>query len=495
MPILSSASPIRRLPFVPFVPAAPFPENAHPANAHPAALAPKAQYNRVLPPLLHTVMRPVFFLIGISFLFVRPAISEQLAVPNPLTLEQAYDLTLASDQNVRIAFLALKKADLLPISALTKITPRLNGSYSYSRSSTAADRTAGSIARSDIGNGELSVTLRQPLLDLSVFPARRRGKIQIASAQLARQFTIRETLFGVAASYYEVLKQERLLAVNRQALELASQQEDLSQKRADVGEVTRTDVLRAQVTVETARRALISSENALELQRNTLRNILNLAPDAPLHLLEPAAYEPSERSFEDLLQQAWQKREDLRERALAIKDAEERRNEIRAQYAPTLNAEVDRSLARNSGTNYPGRSDSWFAGVTVNVPVFTGGQREIDLASSRYDQERVTLEKETLGKNIEAEVRQAWLGVRALNASLRAVNVQIQAAEQGYIDLQNQYRAGTAKSVDVLSALKDLNSVRSDLTSLTFDYQVALRSLEQVTGTFQEPRVQSTKVK
>ncbi|MEK0447635.1 MAG: hypothetical protein RLZZ399_2956, partial [Verrucomicrobiota bacterium] len=72
-----------------------------------------------------------------------------------------------------------------------------------------------------------------------------------------------------------------------------------------------------------------------------------------------------------------------------------------------------------------------------------------------------------------------------------AAQAQLQAAEQGYTDIQNQYSAGTAKSLDVLTALNDLNTVRSDLAALAADYQVALRSLEQVTGTFQQSRVVS----
>ena len=413
----------------------------------------------------------------------------------PLTLEQAYDLTLASDQNIRTAFLEVKKADLLPLSALTRIAPRLNGSYSYARSGANVEPAGlSSITRSHRGVGVASLTLDQTLIDFSAFPARRRGKLQASAARLLRRFTIRETLFGVAASYYEVLKQERLLEVNRQSLELTSQQEDLAQKRADVGEVTRSDVLRAQVSVETARRALIASENSLELQRNTLRNILNFAPDAPLCLVEPTAYRANKQAFEDLLQKAWQQREDLQERTLFIQQSEERRKEILAQYGPRVVASADQSSSLASGSS-AGGTEAWSAGVSVQIPFFSGGQREIDLATARYTLDQSILDKQRLGKSIEAEVKQAWLAVRALDSSLRAVQVQIQAAEQGYADLQNQYSAGTAKSVDVLSALQDLNTVRSDLATLTFDYQVALRSLEQVTGSFQESRVQAGIVK
>jgi len=65
---------------------------------------------------------------------------------------------------------------------------------------------------------------------------------------------------------------------------------------------------------------------------------------------------------------------------------------------------------------------------------------------------------------------------------------------QSYQDLQNQYRAGTATSVDVLSALNDFNAARRDLAVQTYVYQVALRNLEQVAGVFQETRVDRVKL-
>src|SRR5207302_8464209 len=118
---------------------------------------------------------------------------------------------------------------------------------------------------SQSGSQPSGLAFQQPIIDFTVFPAYKLGRLSAQSARLEHQFTIRETLFGVARAYYEVLKQQRLVAVNRETLELGTRQLDLSQKRADVGEVTRADVLRARVTVETARRTLVESENTLAL--------------------------------------------------------------------------------------------------------------------------------------------------------------------------------------------------------------------------------------
>ncbi len=395
-----------------------------------------------------------------------------------MTLEHAYDIAAASDQALRIAFLEVRKAELLPLSALTRIAPRLGGSYDY-------DRKGRSLQSPGTSAG--SFFLEQPLLDLSVFPARRRGKIAAESSRLARQFTIRETLFGVAAAYFDVLKGERQVSVNRQSLELAKEQEGLAQKRANVGEVTRTDVLRATVSVEVARRILITAENALEFRRNTLRNVLNMAPEAPFRVADPLPYRTTVPEFPALLNKAYAQREDLRESTLAVQQAELRRDEVRTEYAPSI-------VARGSSKFPAPRSttpETWDASISVQVPFFSGGQREIDLVNARTDIEKTILQREQLLKKIESEVKRAWLDVQTLEGSLSAVRAQVAAAEQGYKDLQNQYSAGTAKSVDVLSGLQDLSAARLDLNSLSLDYQVALRALEQVNGTFQEARVKA----
>jgi outer membrane protein TolC len=428
-----------------------------------------------------------------------------------ITLEQAYDRAMATDQTIRIAYWEVRKANLLPWSALTRLGPQVTGSGGYTRREQFTERRAQETVtepssttgiptlvesrsrerttRTHSGAADIGISYVQPLIDLTVFPAYRAGKISKAAARLEHQFTIRGTLFGVVDAYYEVLKQQRLVDVSRETLRLSEEQRNLAQIRADSGEVTRADVLRATVTVETARRVLVESENVLEFARNTMRNILNLAPDAPIDLVEPP-----DPSFEGLLNRAYAQREDLRVRELAIDQDIARRDQIIAEYGPRVVAQFDTSRNNITGSSASHNYD-WQAAVAVQVPILTGGQREIDLLTANRQIEQTRLDRERTAKTVESEVKQAWLTVRALQQTIKALHAQVVAAEQGYHDLEIQYRAGTATSVDVLSALNDLNIARKDLAVQTYDYQVALRNLEQTSGVFQEGRVRSSKFK
>ena len=421
-----------------------------------------------------------------------------------VTLEQAYDRTLETDQSIRIAFFEVRKANLLPWSALTRLGPQIFASGQYSRSERAVRSVVGpgldslseSVERtshSRTGFGTTGFTVQQPLIDFTVFGAYQAGKLSTLITRLQHQFTIRETLFGVASAYYEVLKQQRLVDVNRETFRLAGEQLDVAQIRAGVGEVTRSDVLRATVTVETARRDVVESENILELDKNTLANILNLKPNTPFRVVEPPEYPTKLPSFDELLQRAYTHREDLRVEDLRIEQEIARRREILGQYGPRLVAQFDGDIAHTTGTS-TNSTRNWQATLSVQVPIFIGGQREIDLVTAKYQIEQARLNRESVAKIVEDDVKRGWLAARSLQETLKALRAQVRAADQSYQDLQNQYRAGTATSVDVLTALNDLNAARRDLAVQTYAYQVALRNIEQSAGVFQDARVTRSKI-
>lgn len=430
-----------------------------------------------------------------------------------LTLEQAYDRALATDQTIHIAYWEIRKANLLPWSALAKLGPQITASGSYNRHDHG---TRSTIVQTDTvlvngvstpvgtsfvdvtnhargGVGEAGISYTQPLIDFTVFPAFRFGTISKVSTRYQHQFTIRETLFGVASAFYEVLKQQRLVEVDRETLRLTNQQLDLAQKRANVGEVTRADVLRATVTVEQARQQLVQDEGVLDIDRNTLANILNFAPDTRFSIIEPPDYPSALPVFTDLLSRAYAHREDLKVADLAVDQDVARRNQIVGTYGPKVVAQLDANRAHSSGSSTNSTND-WDAVVSVQVPIFTGGQREVDLLTANRQIEQTKLERDKTAKTVEVDVKNAWVAVRTLQQTLKALHAQVVAAEQGYHDLEIQYRAGTATSVDVLTALRDLNDARKNLAVQIYGFQVALRNLEQVTGTFQEARVQRSKI-
>jgi outer membrane protein len=344
-----------------------------------------------------------------------------VALGRPLSLDEAYDRALATDQNLQIAYEEIQKSDLLSWSALTRIGPRITGNGGYSKpqqnlTSTTTGPVLAETWRADI-------TVQQPLLDSTVFAAYRAGKLSAQAARLTRAHLARSVLLGVTRAYYNVLKKQRVVAVIRQSLELAQQQLDLAQNRSRAGEVTRTDVLRAQVTVERGRRALVTDENDLDLAQKVLGNALNLKSPAGFLVLDPPPYPTDTLPLDALQQLAAAKRDDVRAAGLAIDQGRQHERETRAQYLPRLVALWNDQWL--DPETFSSRNNFWQAGLALQWPLIAGGQREVDLKRTQHETKQSELSRENLIKAVALEVDDAWLSVQTLAQSLKALEAEV----------------------------------------------------------------------
>ncbi len=406
-----------------------------------------------------------------------------------ITLERAFERALGTDQSIRLAYYAIRRANLRPWRALTTLGPSLTGNMSYQSSSRySLTDPAVEWSRTDTVNRSAGITFVQPLFDPTVIPAYRHGKLTARSARLQYQYTIRETLFGVAQAYYNVLKQQRLVEVNQITEQLAQEQLEQAKARYEVGEVARIDVLRAQATLEEARHQVILSKGNLEVAKNTLSNILNLGGDTNFTLKEPANFPAPGLSFEEALRQAYANREDLKISLLAVEQEKMARQELIASYSPRITAQASAQWGSVSGAN-SGRNEVHAGVISVQMPFLTGGQREIDIRNAGHLIREAEIRVENTAKAIEADVKEAWVNVTAGQKSLEALSATVAASEQNYADIKSQYEAGTATSLDVQVALKELSNARAMLTNQFYDLQIALRDFERAKGTLEQERV------
>ena len=518
----------------------------------------------------------------------------RLSVPVPsivrppmMTLEQAYDRALISDQAIRLAYVAIRKHSLQPLFALTRMEPRVVGLLG--RLSEQNDRTgSGSEKESVLSEGfssntrngvnskqqpqtrtefgtstessqtervlprdffersthgnKAAVVLEQPLLDMTVFPAWKLGKLAAQASELECRHVVREVLFGVARAYYAVLKSEGVATVDEETVQLTLNQVRDAKARFEAGESLRTDLLRAEGDLEAARRKAIESRAATLVHRNALNNILNVDRDTAYRVADPGGTIPTPGNLADALGCAFRQREDYKVSALRTAQQEQRLRGAKAAFAPRIVAQLraetvnedgstreterglrnERSLSNSSGTtvttvnavtdpasgisrstyadgrerfatssrtSYSQSHTGWEAVIAVEIPLW--GARTLDARAQDLDLTSVELEQERHAKRIEEEVHNAWLAVRTFEQSLIAVRAQVVAAEQNYKDLELQYSAGTATSLETLVALRDLNAARTLLIERGFDLQVARHELQRSTGDFQAGRVQS----
>ena len=406
-----------------------------------------------------------------------------------IALEEAYRLAVVNEEQVAIAARELAKAKLLPWRAVALMTPRGEIGGAYSRNKDEIAFNAPPEARSLFGGSSVirprnnwltTFQVTQPLIEPSFFPSWRLGKDAVREEEERYEFTIRGVLFGVAQAYYEVLRFEAQVKVAQDTRNLAREELKRAHVRFRVGEVTKTDILRAEVAVERAGRALVVDRNRLKLARTVLARTVGLSER--VGVLEPTPAQAVESAYTSLLDQAYAHRQDLRAQNLAVRVASERKNMVLTRYFPQVNAQF--SYPRLDPETFANRDEFWTLFVNLRWPLFDGGNRELDLLEANETLSQTKLRVTELEKQIRVEVREALLSVETLHATLETLHKEVALARENYEMTSKQYRVGLSTSLDVNTALNALNQVRTQLIDQTYTHQIALLNLDNAIGVF-----------
>lgn len=411
-----------------------------------------------------------------------------------LTLDEAYRLATANDEQVKIAGSELAKAHLLPWRAIALLTPRaeIDGTFtrnreeiSFTQAATLPGQTGTPSLIRPLESWQGIFSLTQPIIQPSFFPSWQLGKDSIRQNEQNYDFTIREVLFGVARAYYDVLRAQAQIGVAQDTLKLTQDELKEAQVRFRVGEVTKTDVLRAEVEVARSERAVITTENNLQLTLAVLARVVGLR--GAVRVVEPTPPAFSGEHYEQLINKAYKQRQDLRSQEAAIDVARQRRNLVRARYFPSIGAQWQ--FPKLDSPTFANRDEFWTLTLNFQVPIFDGGTRELDLQEQEENLSESTFQFDRLKKDVRVEVKQALLDVETLSASLVTLKKEVSLAQENYNITSKQYRVGLATSLDVNTALNSLNQVRTQLTDQTYAYQVALLGLDRAVGVFAQDYV------
>jgi outer membrane protein TolC len=406
-----------------------------------------------------------------------------------LTLDEAYHLALANEEQIKIAGKELAKAQLLPWRAYAQLAPNANIVGTYTRNKeeisfisqpTLPGQTGTPSTIRPFVSWQGVFTITQPLIQPSFPPTLQLGKESVRQNIEQYDFTIREVLFGVARAYYDVLRSQAQLVVAQDTLRLTQDELKQAQARFRVGEVTKTDVLRAEVEVARAERAVITNQNGLQLTLTVLARAIGVR--GSVQVVEPTPPQYGGGGYEQLLDKSYKQRQDLRAQAAAVEVARQRKNQVISRYFPQVN--VQWQFPRLDSPTFSNRDRFWTMFLNFQIPLFDGGVREIDLQEQTENLAEAELQLDRLHKDVAVEVKQSLLAVETLSATLETLKKEVVLAQENYDITSKQYRVGLATSLDVNTSLNALNLVRTQFTDQTYAYQVVLLGLDRSVGVF-----------
>lgn len=424
--------------------------------------------------------------------FTGLAITDHLFAEEYL-LEDLYRIALDRSERIKISEEDLYISERGKDKALSALLPTLSAFGGYTRYS-EEKRAAGSIIQPS------DATSWGVRLDQSFSLGGREvvnfgiSKENIEKAKYDLYAVKEGYLFSVAAAYYSVLRNKKVVEIAMANVTRLNKQRDAAATRLKVGEVTKTDLLRVEAELSGAQSELVKAENRLKLSKAVLARLVGLygeyeVKESPQTLAGNQEYSDLTLvtaecgvSLECLKEKAFLERAELRAAGLQKKISEEQVKFTQGAYWPTLSIEGVYSREEDNPAPETLNREKIYGGVRLNFPFFEGGLRRAEVREAEARMRQAGFTFEDLKKTISIEVETAYLDFMTQKGVLKSLEDQLKFARDNYNSISKQYEFGLAHSIDVIDSNTLLVTAERQLADAVYNYQLSILLVERVIG-------------
>ena len=460
---------------------------------------------------------------SVAILWARPGRAELL------TADRAVQIALQKSTPVINAEATVRDARAGLYSAYSGVLPRVTADFTRAgqrSENQAGSQLFGSVVTPSVTTDNESYSSTPSLSgSWSLFnPSSLTGlssaRLGLKAARLRQSATRQEVAFDTRRQFYQVVQSVRLADVATGALRLARDDERRVRALFEVGSVSKSDVLKAQVRTAQSQLDSLTAYQSVISQRISLAELMGLRES---ELAEVDTVLTAEvRDYEEgaLLQDAARARPDLKAVDAEWRAARAAVLSARLSRLPyvTVSSFIDFSprrtftqksfgtfyiLGREHGDHTPddyivrdtlgtvidpvttGRSqtDRTFGGqIALTWDLFNGFATDSRIASARARLLRADEARNALNRNLEAEVHQALLAYREAAERGRVATSSVESATENLKLTQQKYNVGSSTILDLIDAQVQLQRAQSDRVTALAGLRVAEAQIEMVRG-------------
>jgi outer membrane protein TolC len=302
--------------------------------------------------------------------------------------------------------------------------------------------------------------------------------VDIAELQAVRNN--QTIVYEVGTAYYRLLQAQATLRTAQEAVRLAESVLDITRKSQMQGVVLRDAVLRAEVQLALARRAVVGAQRARLVAVATLNRAIGINVSAPTEIADRTDEPPFDLTLAGSLQLAVDNRREFQVARRAIEQAAEGERVARAEFAPRIVVE-GMGAATGGHRTLDGTSSS--ASIIASWDLYQGGKRRADLRGASSAVRAAVDQAQVVCDAIALEVNEAYRAVEAARQSIDLARPAVAQARENLRLVTLRYEQGTATPTDIVDAENALIRAIQDLYTSQYEYLSALVRMDYATGT------------
>lgn len=421
-------------------------------------------------------------------------------------LMQTYQLARQSDPQLSAAESGRLATREGAVQARSALLPQVNGTATINHRRT--DSTSNQTQFDEDGNlvvypvsststntsRSLDVGARQMIFDRGNFTRLRSQQAIAEASDFQLQAAGNSLITRTSQAYFNVLVALETLNAAQAQEQALQRQFDFADKRLEVGMAPITDVHEARARYDAARANTIVTRNALadalqalaEITGETIFNFKALPDDFQPQL-------PAGRDAEGWVATAIDNNPSLRAKQLQVQAAEHDVDTARAGHWPTIYANAGygdsrswgESNARGFDISTDGSNRGPSIGVTLNVPIFSGGatQSRVRQAIAQRDMAQDELEQQR--RALVRNTRNAWQTLVGGISEVEARRLAVVSARSAFDASQVGLEVGARTVLDVLNNQQILFNAEREYALARYTYLQNRLLLEQAAGTLE----------
>ena len=329
-------------------------------------------------------------------------------------------------------------------------------------------------------------TLSQTIFDFSKYANLKAAHSAARAQDATYQAALQNLYVRVTAAYFTVLNDEDQLTFAKANEDAYKRQYDQADQQYKVGLSAITNVYQAKAYYENAKTQSIAAQNTLDNDKEALRvitgtpvgDLKKLRDDLPLDPPKPA--DP-----QAWVKQAVQDNPSLLAQKDNVETAENNITAARSGHLPTISANV----------SY-GKSASWYQygnlstssrptttiGLTLSVPIFSGGATQSRVRQSIYQRDAATDAMELQRRQVVQDTLNYYRSVIAGISQVESGKASVESGQKALEATRAGFEVGTQTFTDVLLAIQTLTQSESAYSQARHQFILNKLLLQQAAG-------------
>lgn len=325
----------------------------------------------------------------------------------------------------------------------------------------------------------LAFLVSQPVFSgMRNIKAKRQAEMGVDIAAKSYEVTAQDSLLQVTRTYYLALAIQENIDITQRSVEVNTETLRTAQSLFRAGESVVTAVLRAEVALTDSKRELLEARNNFVIAKENLALLTGFQGD--FQIVRPAKPQRPDASLEELVQTGFGNRSELQAIGIQSEIADLQVQRQRGQYLPDIRLEG--TVVRRRA-EFPSNTLGSVS-INANWTLFDGFRRSAQVAEARSQLREVELRRALLQRQVELQVRTAYLDIETQTASVDMLEEQVEFARINAESTQRAFRVGEATDLDILASNETLIRSERQLALATYQLELAIYELERATGTF-----------